>query len=376
MMYKHRGVLPQAAIAPVYTFGAPAIFCEGCCTDDCTLPAPKDASAAAAAASDQSAGPATSATESVTDGEGHVKDKGALEALGLETGIVRNIFMNKDIVPRAFACDYTLVADLLRRVSDGFREHTCLKGDGRVVMYFFIGKMMVLQPDRDHSFVYRNEMYHDMLPAKPGLWVLRQPQRDPPAVNRHPSSQAQLAARQTTEASQQTSHMHQHKLAEAQQASKGQRSRNKQSAVMDHPVASLTIPGEEGRPAASLREAVMDLMNYPHPLDTLSEPNAYGHEGAISRYHNPDHYCQAIGGVLRAKTKPLRLNLTSPRWYLDLQEKEHAMKRKVRKMRKAQVESVNKRQQQLQLQKQHSSKKLQPAPSVINEWRRASQHIG
>lgn len=29
LMYVHRGVLPASAISPVYTFGAPAVFCEG-----------------------------------------------------------------------------------------------------------------------------------------------------------------------------------------------------------------------------------------------------------------------------------------------------------------------------------------------------------
>jgi len=40
--------------------------------------------------------------------------------------------MAKDIVPRAFACDYTLVADLLKRVSDSFREHRCLSASRTV----------------------------------------------------------------------------------------------------------------------------------------------------------------------------------------------------------------------------------------------------
>ena len=50
-----------------------------------------------------------------------------LERMGLPTGAIRNIIMHRDIVPRAFACDYTLVADLLARVGDGFREHGCLQ---------------------------------------------------------------------------------------------------------------------------------------------------------------------------------------------------------------------------------------------------------
>ena len=54
-----------------------------------------------------------------------------LQRLGLPEGAFRNIVMNRDIVPRAFACDYTLVADLLRRVGGGFKEHPCLSGPDR-----------------------------------------------------------------------------------------------------------------------------------------------------------------------------------------------------------------------------------------------------
>lgn len=42
LMYLRRGVLPAVAISPVYTFGAPAIFCEGSysCSGGgpCTIP--------------------------------------------------------------------------------------------------------------------------------------------------------------------------------------------------------------------------------------------------------------------------------------------------------------------------------------------------
>ncbi len=42
--------------------------------------------------------------------------------------------MHRDIVPRSFACDYKLVADILARVNDGFREHGCLQNtEGRQV---------------------------------------------------------------------------------------------------------------------------------------------------------------------------------------------------------------------------------------------------
>jgi hypothetical protein len=32
LMYLRRGVLPPVAVSPVYTFGAPAVFCEGDCS--------------------------------------------------------------------------------------------------------------------------------------------------------------------------------------------------------------------------------------------------------------------------------------------------------------------------------------------------------
>lgn len=72
---------------------------------------------------------------------------GLLSKLGLGLGAVRNVVMHRDIVPRAFACDYTLVADLLARVSSSFRNHTCLHSEHRKVrppspsrsaMHFFL----------------------------------------------------------------------------------------------------------------------------------------------------------------------------------------------------------------------------------------------
>ena len=278
-------------------------------------------------------------------------------------------------------------------------------------MYFFVGKMMILQPDRDHKFIGQNEQYHDMLPSHPGLWVLRQPNEAAIPQKKAPSLAA-IANGELADAShaavKSTTHSAQSKVSrgasnsklpsEGHSSSKGFDSRprlkslpaldsgkSKKASVAlakgEQASASTAVAvaaPQKGKPAASLREAVMDLMNYPHPLDILGDPGAYGPEGAISRYHNPDHYCQAIGGVLRVRTKPLRMNLKSPRWYLHLQEKEQAMKRKVRSMRHARHESKKKQQHQLQLQlqKQHSQQKYQPPPSVLNEWKRASQHAG
>jgi hypothetical protein len=42
------------------------------------------------------------------------------------------------------------------------------------VMYYFLGKMIVLQPDEEHTFV-KGEPGHPMLPPGPGLYTLREP---------------------------------------------------------------------------------------------------------------------------------------------------------------------------------------------------------
>lgn len=75
-----------------------------------------------------------------------------LERMGLPTGAIRNIIMHRDIVPRAFACDYTLVADLLARVGDGFREHGCLQNPhGRQVGPVFLRLCLPSCPPMDQS---------------------------------------------------------------------------------------------------------------------------------------------------------------------------------------------------------------------------------
>lgn len=55
--------------------------------------------------------------------------------MGLNGGAIRNVMMHRDLVPRAFACDYTLVADLLARVSDSFRNLESLHGPHRKVSF-------------------------------------------------------------------------------------------------------------------------------------------------------------------------------------------------------------------------------------------------
>ncbi|KAF8032463.1 hypothetical protein BT93_D1391 [Corymbia citriodora subsp. variegata] len=51
------------------------------------------------------------------------------------------------------------------------------------------------------------------------------------------------------------------------------------------------------------KNAVRAFLNCPHPLDTLSDPTAYGSEGTILRDHDSSNYLKAINGVLRQHTK-------------------------------------------------------------------------
>ncbi|XP_044492549.1 phospholipase A1 PLIP1, chloroplastic-like [Mangifera indica] len=49
--------------------------------------------------------------------------------------------------------------------------------------------------------------------------------------------------------------------------------------------------------------ALNSFLNCPHPLDTLSDPTAYGSEGTILRDHDSSNYLKAVNGVLRQHTR-------------------------------------------------------------------------
>ena len=49
--------------------------------------------------------------------------------------------------------------------------------------------------------------------------------------------------------------------------------------------------------------AIRAFINCPHPLETLSDPTAYGSEGTILRDHDSSNYLKAVNGVLRQHTK-------------------------------------------------------------------------
>ncbi|KAJ9506515.1 hypothetical protein QJQ45_019619 [Haematococcus lacustris] len=66
---------------------------------------------------------------------------GLLAKLGLHMHSVRNVIMARDIVPRAFACDYSRVADILKGWGAGFKSHGGLLRPGRKHLYSFIGQL-------------------------------------------------------------------------------------------------------------------------------------------------------------------------------------------------------------------------------------------
>lgn len=82
LMLLIRGEVPVSSLLPIITFGSPSIMCGG----------------------DQ-----------------------LLHKLGLPQSHIQAITLHRDIVPRAFSCNYpNHVAELLKALSGNFRNHPCL----------------------------------------------------------------------------------------------------------------------------------------------------------------------------------------------------------------------------------------------------------
>lgn len=158
---------------------------------------------------------------------------GLLDHLGLPLSSVMNIMMHRDIVPKAFACNYTSVVPILRTVGSSFREHRCL-GGRRAMLYNFLGNVLILQPCEKQKYV-KGEGYHPMIPGGTGLYFVTNPDS--------PAKVEEGVLQECTD-------------------SNG-------DAVMAE--------------VRSQREAVQSLMDSPHPLEILGDPGAYGDGGTISR---------------------------------------------------------------------------------------------
>jgi hypothetical protein len=121
-----RGEVPPSSLLPVITFGAPAVMCGG--------------------------------------------DR-LLRELGLPKTHVHSITMHRDIVPRAFSCNYpNHVAEFLKAINGNFRNHPCL--NNQRVLYAPMGEFLILQPDEKVS------PNHHLLPSGSGLYALSCPDLD------------------------------------------------------------------------------------------------------------------------------------------------------------------------------------------------------
>jgi len=107
------------------------VFCEntphhGCSDATCACRAAPAAAAAAAAG-----GPHLGAL---------------LPSLGLGPHVITNVVMHRDIVPRAFVCDYSPVAEVLKSWLPSFKTHTGLAAckDHKVRLLLFWGTGLLL----------------------------------------------------------------------------------------------------------------------------------------------------------------------------------------------------------------------------------------
>lgn len=121
LMLQVRGVLPRKAILPVVTFGSPFTMCGG---------------------------------------------DYLLQKLQLPINHVHSVIMHRDVVPRAFACDYPdHVAEVLKRLNGRFRDHPCL--NNQKLLYAPMGQIHILQPDPSAA------PGHPLLPDGHGLYMLK-----------------------------------------------------------------------------------------------------------------------------------------------------------------------------------------------------------
>ncbi|KAJ8748244.1 hypothetical protein K2173_000816 [Erythroxylum novogranatense] len=126
LMFLIRGEVPASSLLPVITFGAPSIMCGG----------------------------------------DHL-----LHKLGLPRNHIQAITMHRDIVPRAFSCNYpNHVAELLKAVNRNFRNYPCL--NNQKLLYAPMGELLILQPDEKFS------PQHNLLPSGSGLYLLCCPLSD------------------------------------------------------------------------------------------------------------------------------------------------------------------------------------------------------
>ncbi|KAK1364246.1 phospholipase A1 PLIP1, chloroplastic [Heracleum sosnowskyi] len=91
LMLLTRKVVKPSALRPVVTFGSPFVFCDG---------------------------------------------QKILDALGLDEDHVHSVIMHRDIVPRAFSCNYPdHIVQILKRLNGAFRSHPCLIKNAKIYVF-------------------------------------------------------------------------------------------------------------------------------------------------------------------------------------------------------------------------------------------------
>ncbi|CAL0320865.1 unnamed protein product [Lupinus luteus] len=124
LMLLIRQEVPISSLLPVITFGSPCIMCGG---------------------------------------------DSLLNKIGLPRSHVQAITMHRDIVPRAFSCNYpNHVAKLLKAVNRNFRNHPCLDRQQKL-LFAPMGELLILQPENKFS------PSHPLLPSGSGLYILTCP---------------------------------------------------------------------------------------------------------------------------------------------------------------------------------------------------------
>ncbi|CAL0311303.1 unnamed protein product [Lupinus luteus] len=179
LMLLTRKVVNSSTLRPVVTFGSPFVFCGG---------------------------------------------QRILDELGLDESHIHCVMMHRDIVPRAFSCNYpNHVAVVLKRLNSSFRSHPCLMK--HKLLYTPLGKTLILQPDEKTS------PPHPLLPSGSGFYVL------------------------------------------------------------------------DNTKCGYSQNVIRTFLNQPHPIETLSDPTAYGSEGTILRDHDSSNYLKAVNEVFKQHSK-------------------------------------------------------------------------
>ncbi len=183
--------------------------------------------------------------------------------------------------------------------------HPALQDDAgpHKALYNFIGRIAVLRPPEGLPFVLgATDASHPMLPNHPALYRVGLPEEFEGRMPMLDYAAASLASWDelmdgTAFAAAMTAAGH--ALLQGCPMPPGGASAGGGASLwgsMQAALCSSQQRAEESRlgKLADLQKDVLQFMNHPHPLATLSDYQAYGPNGCISRFHNPDNYTQVL----------------------------------------------------------------------------------